>query len=105
MASKEENKQMCMRDRLTDKENQSVVTSGEREVGKRKSEASKTLSFNEKVVLITKERKNNLQAVFFRQDNSKKKAERRNNKGRIKKLEIFTTVEPIYKCRIWLFTK
>ena len=64
---------MCMRDRLTDKENQSVVTSGEREVGKRKSEASKTLSFNEKVVLITKERKNNLQAVFFRQDNSKRK--------------------------------
>ena len=73
MESKEENKQMCMRDRLTDKENQSVVTSGEREVGKRKSEASKTLSFNEKVVLITKERKNNLQAVFFRQDNSKRK--------------------------------
>ena len=73
MASKEENKQMYMRDRLTDKENQSVVTSGEREVGKRKSEASKTLSFNEKVVLITKERKNNLQAVFFRQDNSKRK--------------------------------
>ena len=71
--SKEENKQMYMRDRLTDKENQSVVTSGEREVGKRKSEASKTLSFNEKVVLITKERKNNLQAVFFRQDNSKRK--------------------------------
>ena len=65
MASKEENKQMYMRDRLTDKENQSVVTSGEREVGKRKSEASKTLSFNEKVVLITKERKNNLQAVFL----------------------------------------
>ena len=64
---------MYMRDRLTDKENQSVVTSGEREVGKRKSEASKTLSFNEKVVLITKERKNNLQAVFFRQDNSKRK--------------------------------
>ena len=50
-----------------------MVTSGEREVGKRKSEASKTLSFNEKVVLITKERKNNLQAVFFRQDNSKRK--------------------------------
>ena len=73
MESKEENKQMYMRDRLTDKENQSVVTSGEREVGKRKSEASKTLSFNEKVVLITKERKNNLQAVFFRQDNSKRK--------------------------------
>ena len=64
---------MYMRDRLTDKENQSVVTSGEREVGKRKSEASKTLSFNEKVVLITKERKNNIQALFFRQDNSKRK--------------------------------
>jgi len=71
--SKEESKQIYMRDRLTDKENQSVVTSGGREVGKRKSEASKTLSLNEKVVLITKERKNNLQAVLFRQDNSKRK--------------------------------
>ena len=64
---------MYMRDRLADKENQSVVTSGGREVGKRKSKASKTLSLNEKVVLITKERKNNLQAVLFRQDNSKRK--------------------------------
>ena len=44
MESKEESKQMYMRDRLTDKENQSVVTSGGREVGKRKSEASKTLT-------------------------------------------------------------
>ena len=60
MESKEENKQIYTRNRLTDKKNNPVVTSGVREVGRRKSEALKTLSFNEKVVLITKERKNNL---------------------------------------------
>ena len=43
MESKEENKQIYMRNRFTDQENNPVVTSGEREVGRRKSEALNTL--------------------------------------------------------------